>query len=207
MTTTTTAHDHASERRMIVLIDKEIEEARRGGQKSTRPLPGTSEGGKGEKAPEVAGPSVPPESAPGKKAAEWTVVARRKKKAAARSTGEVKRGETKPTAAPSGGGSGGVPEKGTSSTAPPARQGGKAARKTKHLIPTEGEERSAAGGELPVAVTRQGTASGSIGGRGRCRRAFRRVHTYRPHGGGPRGDERGPPKTKATASASPLYRL
>ncbi|MGH0148426.1 UNVERIFIED_CONTAM: hypothetical protein FKN15_017720 [Acipenser sinensis] len=45
-------------------------------------------------------------------------------------------------------------EKGTPLTAPPARQGGKAARKTKHLIPTEGEERSAAGGELPVAVTK-----------------------------------------------------
>ncbi|MGH0132709.1 UNVERIFIED_CONTAM: hypothetical protein FKN15_008191 [Acipenser sinensis] len=125
----------------------------------------TSEGGKGEKAPEVAGPSAPPKSAPGEKAAEWTVVARRKKKVAARSTGEAKRGETKPTAAPSGGGSGEVPDKETPSTAPPTRQGGKAARKTKHLIPTGGEEKSAAGGELPVAVTRQGTASGSIRGK------------------------------------------
>ncbi|MGH0115278.1 UNVERIFIED_CONTAM: hypothetical protein FKN15_006706 [Acipenser sinensis] len=99
-----------------------------GGKKAPAPLPGTSEGGKGEKAPEVAGPSAPPESAPGEKAAEWTVVARRIKKAAARSTGEAKRGETKPTAAPSGGGSGVVPDKETPSTAPPARQGGKAAR-------------------------------------------------------------------------------
>ncbi|MGH0133449.1 UNVERIFIED_CONTAM: hypothetical protein FKN15_008461 [Acipenser sinensis] len=54
---------------------------------------------------------------------------------------------------------------GTPSTAPPARQGGKAARKTKHLLPTEGEEKSAAGGELPVAVAGQGTASGSIRGK------------------------------------------
>ncbi|MGH0136780.1 UNVERIFIED_CONTAM: hypothetical protein FKN15_062068 [Acipenser sinensis] len=80
----------------------------------------------------------------GEKAAEWTVVARRKKKVAARSTGEAKRGETKPTASPSGGGSGGFPDKETPSTAPPARQGGKAARKTKHLTPG-GEEREAAG--------------------------------------------------------------
>ncbi|MGH0187909.1 UNVERIFIED_CONTAM: hypothetical protein FKN15_027074 [Acipenser sinensis] len=99
-----------------------------GGKKAPAPLPGTSEGGKGEKASEVAGPS-----APGEKAAEWTVVARRKKKAAARSTGEAKRGEMKPTAAPSGGRSGGVPDKETPSTAPPVRQGGKAAQKTKHL--------------------------------------------------------------------------
>ncbi|MGH0170270.1 UNVERIFIED_CONTAM: hypothetical protein FKN15_058569 [Acipenser sinensis] len=142
-------------------------------------LPGTSEGGKGEKAPEVAGPSAPPKSAPGEKAAEWTVVARHKKKVAARSTGEAKQGETKPTAAPSGGGSGGVPDKETPSTAPPARQGGKAARKTKQLTPG-GEEREAAGGELPVAATRLGTASGSIRGK---RKAQARL--YRPHGGGP----------------------
>ncbi|MGH0131506.1 UNVERIFIED_CONTAM: hypothetical protein FKN15_060135 [Acipenser sinensis] len=109
-----------------------------GGKKAPAPLPGTSEGGKGEKAPEVAGPSAPPESARGEKAAKWTTIARRKKKATARSTGEAKRGETKPTAAPSGGGSGGVPDKETPSTAPSARQGGKAARKTKHLIPTGG---------------------------------------------------------------------
>ncbi|MGH0188847.1 UNVERIFIED_CONTAM: hypothetical protein FKN15_031705 [Acipenser sinensis] len=56
-------------------------------------------------------------------------------------------------------------EKGTPPTAPPARQGGKAARKTKHLIPIEGEVRSAAGGVLPVAVAGQGTASGSIRGK------------------------------------------
>ncbi|MGH0114847.1 UNVERIFIED_CONTAM: hypothetical protein FKN15_058426 [Acipenser sinensis] len=145
-----------------------------GGKKAPAPLPGTSEGRKGEKAPEVAGPSAPPESAPGEKAAEWTVVARRIKKAAARSTGEAKRGETKPTAAPSGGGSGGVPDKETPSTAPPARQGGKAAQKTKHLTPGGEEreaaggmlqEREAAGGELPVAATRLGTASGSIRGK------------------------------------------
>ncbi|MGH0114656.1 UNVERIFIED_CONTAM: hypothetical protein FKN15_031798 [Acipenser sinensis] len=63
----------------------------------------SSEGGKGEKAPETAGPSTPPESARGEKAAEWTPVARRKKKAAA------EQGATKPAAAPSGGGAGGVP--------------------------------------------------------------------------------------------------
>ncbi|MGH0179956.1 UNVERIFIED_CONTAM: hypothetical protein FKN15_002884 [Acipenser sinensis] len=136
-----------------------------GGKKAPAPLPVTSGGERGEKAPEAAGPSAPPESARGEKAAEWTTVVRRKKKAAARSTGAAKQGATKPTAAPSGGGSGGVPEKGTPSTAPPARQGGKAARKTKHLIPTEGEGRSAAGGELPVAETRQGTASGSLRGK------------------------------------------
>ncbi|MGH0172135.1 UNVERIFIED_CONTAM: hypothetical protein FKN15_062684 [Acipenser sinensis] len=33
-----------------------------------------------------------------------------------------------------------------------------------------------------------------------------KVHTYRPLGGGTRGGERRPPKAKATASASPLYR-
>ncbi|MGH0177547.1 UNVERIFIED_CONTAM: hypothetical protein FKN15_075288 [Acipenser sinensis] len=72
----------------------------------------------------------------------------------------------KPAAAPSGGGSVRVPGKGTPSTAPPARQGGKAARKTKHLLPTEeGKEKSAAGGELPVAMAGQGTASGSIRGK------------------------------------------
>ncbi|MGH0120508.1 UNVERIFIED_CONTAM: hypothetical protein FKN15_066832 [Acipenser sinensis] len=70
----------------------------------------------------------------------------------------------KPTAAPSGGRSGGVPDKETPSTAPPVRQGGKAARKTKHLTPG-GEEREAAGGELPVAATRLGTTSGSIRGK------------------------------------------
>ncbi|MGH0143198.1 UNVERIFIED_CONTAM: hypothetical protein FKN15_035443 [Acipenser sinensis] len=73
--------------------------------------------------------------------------------AVARSTEAAEQGATKPAAATSGGGSGGVPEKGTPSTAPPARQGGKAARKTKHLIP-----------------------------------------------GGPRGDERVPPKTRAEAA-------
>ncbi|MGH0118514.1 UNVERIFIED_CONTAM: hypothetical protein FKN15_016849 [Acipenser sinensis] len=141
-----------------------LQEARRGGQKSTR-LPSTNiRGGKGEKAPEAAGPSAPSKTARGEKAAEWTVVARRKKAVAARSTGAAKQGATKPAAAPSGGGSGGVPEKGTPSTAPPARQGSKAARKTKHLIPG-GEERSAAGGELPVTVTGQGTASGSLRGK------------------------------------------
>ncbi|MGH0183009.1 UNVERIFIED_CONTAM: hypothetical protein FKN15_010920 [Acipenser sinensis] len=136
-----------------------------GGKKAPAPLPVTSGGEKGEKAPEAAGPSAPPESARGEKAAEWTTVARRKKKAAARSTGSAKQEVSKPAAAPSGGGSGGVPGKETPSTAPPARQGGKALQKTKHLIPTEGEVRSAAGGELPVAVTRQGTASGSIRGK------------------------------------------
>ncbi|RXM98691.1 cGMP-inhibited 3',5'-cyclic phosphodiesterase A [Acipenser ruthenus] len=80
-----------------------LKEARRGGQKSTRPPPSNIRGGKGEKAPEAAGPSAPPESAPGEKAAEWTVVARRKKKATARSTGAAKQGATKPAAAPSGG--------------------------------------------------------------------------------------------------------
>ncbi|MGH0124897.1 UNVERIFIED_CONTAM: hypothetical protein FKN15_065467 [Acipenser sinensis] len=109
------------------------------------PQKGASGEGEGEKVPETAGPSAPPESTPGEKAAEWTMVARRKKKAAARSTGAAKQGAMKPTAAPSGGGSGGVPGKETPSTAPPARQGGKATRKTKHLIPTEGEERRAAG--------------------------------------------------------------
>ncbi|MGH0121021.1 UNVERIFIED_CONTAM: hypothetical protein FKN15_068717 [Acipenser sinensis] len=136
-----------------------------GGKKAPAPLPVISEGGKGEKAPETAGPSAPPESAREEKAAEWTTVARRKKAAAARSTGAAKQGATKPAAAPSYGGSGGVPGKETPSTAPPARQGGKAARKTKHLLPTEGEEKSAAGGELPVAVPGQGTASGSIRGK------------------------------------------
>ncbi|MGH0152110.1 UNVERIFIED_CONTAM: hypothetical protein FKN15_030705 [Acipenser sinensis] len=90
---------------------------------------------------------------------------RRRKKAVARSTGEAKQRVTKPTAVPSGSGSGGIPEKGTPSTAPPARQGGKALHKTKHLIPTEGEERSAAGGDLPVAMTGQGTASSGIRGK------------------------------------------
>ncbi|MGH0130852.1 UNVERIFIED_CONTAM: hypothetical protein FKN15_043631 [Acipenser sinensis] len=89
----------------------------------------------------------------------------RRKKVAARSTGAAEQGAMKPAVVSSGGGSGGAPEKGTPSTAPPARQGGKAARKTKHLIPTGGEEKSAAGGELPVAVTRQGTASGNIRGK------------------------------------------
>ncbi|MGH0118488.1 UNVERIFIED_CONTAM: hypothetical protein FKN15_016823 [Acipenser sinensis] len=98
-----------------------------GGKKAPAPSQEHLSGGKGEKAPEVAGPSAPPESVPGEKAAEWTVVTRRKKKAAARSTGEVKRGETKPTTAPSGGRSGGVPDKETPSMEPPARKGGKAA--------------------------------------------------------------------------------
>ncbi|MGH0118495.1 UNVERIFIED_CONTAM: hypothetical protein FKN15_016830 [Acipenser sinensis] len=135
----------------------------------------------------------------GEKAAEWTVVALRKKKVAARSTGEAKRGETKPIAAPSGGGSGGVPDKGTPSTAPPARQGGKAARKTKHLTPG-GEERSAAGGELPVAVTRQGTASSSLRGKRKaqarlptCARKCTRTGLMV---GVPGGAKEGPPKPK-----------
>ncbi|MGH0185706.1 UNVERIFIED_CONTAM: hypothetical protein FKN15_018689 [Acipenser sinensis] len=144
-----------------------------------------------------------PERAEGgalEKAAEWTTVARRKKKAAARSTGAAERGATKPTAVPSGGGSGGVPEKGTPPTAPPAMQGGKAARKTKHLIPTEGEEKSAAGGELPVAVTRQGTASGSLRGK---RKAQARLPTCAQKCtrtglmvGVPGGAKEGPPKPK-----------
>ncbi|MGH0123372.1 UNVERIFIED_CONTAM: hypothetical protein FKN15_028463 [Acipenser sinensis] len=174
--------------------------AEKEGKKVPAPLPITSEGGKGEKSPEVAGPSAPPESAPGEKAAEWTTVAFRKKKAAARSTGAAERGATKPTAAPSGGGSGGVPEKGTPPTAPHARQGGKAARKTKHLIPTEGEERSAAGGELPVAVTRQGTASGSLRGKRKaqarlptCARKCTRTGLMV---GVPWGAKEGPPKPK-----------
>ncbi|MGH0140775.1 UNVERIFIED_CONTAM: hypothetical protein FKN15_035277 [Acipenser sinensis] len=163
-----------------------------GGKKVPAPLPVTPRGGKGEKAPEAAGPSAPPESARGEKAAEWTVVARRKKKVAARSTGAAEQGATKTAAATSGGGSGGPPEKGTPTTAPPARQGGKALRKTKHLIPTEGEVRSAAGGVLPVAVgtrrealpevssplPRQGRGQppAASGGRGRRKRAFPRVH-------------------------------
>ncbi|MGH0146007.1 UNVERIFIED_CONTAM: hypothetical protein FKN15_034567 [Acipenser sinensis] len=168
------------------------------------PSGGTSEGGKGEKAPEVAGPSAPPESALGEKVAEWTTVARRKKKTATRSTGAAEQGATKPAIAPSGGGSGGAPDKETPSTAPPtappARQGGKAARKTKHLIPTGGEEKSAAGGELPVAVTRQGTASGSIRGK---RKAQARLPTCARKCirtglmvGVPGGAKEGPPKPK-----------
>ncbi|MGH0163848.1 UNVERIFIED_CONTAM: hypothetical protein FKN15_045642 [Acipenser sinensis] len=90
-----------------------------GGKKTPAPLPVTSGGEKGEKAPEAAGPSTPSKTAPGEKAAEWTTVARRKKKAAARSTGAAEQGAMKPAAAPSGGGSGGGPGKGTPSTAPP----------------------------------------------------------------------------------------
>ncbi|MGH0128371.1 UNVERIFIED_CONTAM: hypothetical protein FKN15_000824 [Acipenser sinensis] len=133
-----------------------------GGKKAPAPLPGTSEGGKGEKVPEVAGPSAPPESAPGEKAAEWTVVARRKKKAAARSTGGAEQGATKPTAAPSGAGSGGVPEKGIPSPEPPVRQGGKAARKTKHLT-SEGQEHAATGDRTPASMVQRGTDSGKAG--------------------------------------------
>ncbi|MGH0122651.1 UNVERIFIED_CONTAM: hypothetical protein FKN15_009686 [Acipenser sinensis] len=145
-------------------------------------------------APEAAGPSAPSKIAPGEKAAEWTVVARRKKKAAARSTGAAEQGAMKPAAAPSGGGSGGVPGKGTPSTAPPARQGGKAARKTKHLLPTEGEEKSAARGELPVNVTGQGTASGSI--RGRQSPAARKCTRLGLLVGVPGGAIEGPQKQK-----------
>ncbi|MGH0137665.1 UNVERIFIED_CONTAM: hypothetical protein FKN15_071621 [Acipenser sinensis] len=129
----------------------------------------------------VTGPSAHPESAQGEKAAEWTVVARRKK-AVAMSTGAAKQGVTKSAAAPSGGGSGGAPEKGTPSTAPPARQGGKALRKMKHLIPTEGEKRSAAGGELPVAVRLPTCAR-------KCTRTGLLV-------GVPGGAKEGPPKPK-----------
>ncbi|MGH0141679.1 UNVERIFIED_CONTAM: hypothetical protein FKN15_045041 [Acipenser sinensis] len=167
-----------------------------GGKKAPAPLPITSEGGKGEKAPEVAGPSAHPESAQGEKAAEWTVVARRKK-AVARSTGAAKQGVTKSAAAPSGGGSGGVPEKGIPSPEPPVRQGGKAARKTKHqggkaarktkhLIPTGGEEKSAprcpdkAGDSLRQHQGKEEDASAPS-------HVCTKVHTYRPHGGGPRG--------------------
>ncbi|MGH0160611.1 UNVERIFIED_CONTAM: hypothetical protein FKN15_039493 [Acipenser sinensis] len=130
-----------------------------------RPLGGGA-GGVGEN-PNQTQRAHPP-TAPGEKAAEWTVVARHKKAAAARSTGAAKQGATKPADAPSGGGSG------TPSTAPPVRQGGKATRKTKHLIPTEGEERRAAG-ELPVAVTGQGTESGGLRGK---RKAQARLPTY-----------------------------
>ncbi|MGH0125727.1 UNVERIFIED_CONTAM: hypothetical protein FKN15_052841 [Acipenser sinensis] len=122
----------------------------------------TSEGGKGEKAPEAAGPSAPPESAQGEKAAEWTVVARHKKAAAARSNGAAKQGTTKPAIAPSGGGSGGVPEKGTPSPEPPVRQGGKAARKTKHLT-SEGQEHAATGDRTPASMVQRGTDSGKAG--------------------------------------------
>ncbi|MGH0167085.1 UNVERIFIED_CONTAM: hypothetical protein FKN15_051931 [Acipenser sinensis] len=155
------AEERRREERYTALIERRPAE---GDKKAPAPLPVTSEGGKGEKAPEAAGPSAPPESARGEKAAEWTVVACHKKKAVARSTRAAEQGATKPVAAPSGGGSGGVPGKETPSTAPPVRQGGKAAHKTKHLIPPEGEEKSAAGGELPVAVAGQGTASGGIRG-------------------------------------------
>ncbi|MGH0124199.1 UNVERIFIED_CONTAM: hypothetical protein FKN15_054122 [Acipenser sinensis] len=134
-----------------------------GGKKAPAPLPKTSEGEKGKKAPEVAGPSAPPESAPGEKAAEWTTVARRKKKAAARSTGEAKRGEMKPTAAPSGGRSGGVPDKETPSTAPPVRQGGKAAQKTKQ-----------GGAAKPPAKLNTSSPRGVR--RKRCRRCAPRCH-------------------------------
>ncbi|MGH0145264.1 UNVERIFIED_CONTAM: hypothetical protein FKN15_032843 [Acipenser sinensis] len=168
-----------------------------GGKKAPAPLPITSEGGKGEKAPEVAGPSAPPESARGEKAAEWTVVVRRKK-AVARSTGAAKQGVTKPAAAPSGGGSGGVPEKGTPSMAPPARQGGKAARKTKHLIPTEGEEKSAAGGELPVAVAGQGTASGSVRGKRKAQAKDGPPKPKRPPRRPPSAGNEGPGPRNAT---------
>ncbi|MGH0150050.1 UNVERIFIED_CONTAM: hypothetical protein FKN15_020473 [Acipenser sinensis] len=85
-------------------------------------------------------------------------------------------------------------------------QGGKAARKTKHLlptggdIPTGGEEKSAAGGELPVAVTRQGTASGSIRGKRKaqvrlptCARKCTRTGLTV---GVPGGAKEGPPKPK-----------
>ncbi|MGH0134588.1 UNVERIFIED_CONTAM: hypothetical protein FKN15_057886 [Acipenser sinensis] len=119
-------------------------------------------GGKGEKAPEVAGPSAPPESARGEKAAEWTVVARRKKKTATRSTGAAEQGATKPAIAPSGGGSGGVPEKGIPSPEPPVRQGGKAARKTKHLT-SEGQEHAATGDRTPASMVQRGTDSGKAG--------------------------------------------
>ncbi|MGH0114783.1 UNVERIFIED_CONTAM: hypothetical protein FKN15_049657 [Acipenser sinensis] len=171
-----------------------------GGKKVPAPLPVTPGGGKGEKAPEVAGPSAPPESARGEKATEWTTVARHKKKAAARSTRAAEKGATKPSAVPSGGGAGGVPGKETPSTAPPAKQGGKAARKTKHLLPTEGEERGAAGGELPVAVAGQGTASGSIRGKRKaqarlptCARKCTRLGLLV---GVPGGAKEGPPKPK-----------
>ncbi|MGH0130859.1 UNVERIFIED_CONTAM: hypothetical protein FKN15_043638 [Acipenser sinensis] len=115
-----------------------------------------------EAAPEAAGPSAPPESAQGEKAIEWTVVARRKKAAAASSTGVAKQGTTKPAIAPSGGGSGGVPEKGIPSPEPPVRQGGKAARKTKHLT-SEGQEHAATGDRTPASTVQRGTDSRKAG--------------------------------------------
>ncbi|MGH0119819.1 UNVERIFIED_CONTAM: hypothetical protein FKN15_000903 [Acipenser sinensis] len=79
-------------------------------------------------------------------------------------------------------------------------QGGKAAHKTKHLLPTEGEERSAAGGELPVAVAGQGTASGSLRGKRKaqarlptCARKCTRTGLLV---GVPGGAKEGPPKPK-----------
>ncbi|MGH0115299.1 UNVERIFIED_CONTAM: hypothetical protein FKN15_006727 [Acipenser sinensis] len=80
------------------------------------------------------------------------------------------------------------------------KPGGKAARKTKHLLPTEGEERSAAGGELPVAVAGQGTDSGSLRGKRKaqarlptCARKCTRLGLLV---GVPGGAKEGPPKPK-----------
>ncbi|RXM35347.1 hypothetical protein EOD39_13107 [Acipenser ruthenus] len=74
----------------------------------------------------------------------------------------------------------------------------------KHHIPGYDDERSAAGGVLPVAVAGQGTASGSLRGKRKAQaRLPTCVHTSRPLADGPRGGDRGPPKKKETASASP----
>ncbi|MGH0174324.1 UNVERIFIED_CONTAM: hypothetical protein FKN15_071256 [Acipenser sinensis] len=88
----------------------------------------------------------------------------------------------------------------------PARQGGKATRKTKHLIPTEGEERSAAGGGLPVAVAGQGTASGSLRGKRKAQACTRLGLLVRVPGGpieGPQKRKRPPRRPPSTGDEGP----